>query len=285
MWTEHRFVAFDGTPIFYRRARCSGDRRGIVLVVHGMGEHSGRYEHVARYFSERGWESVLPDLRGFGKSGGPRAFAGCFSDFHRDLGALHRYTAGANKGIPIFFLGHSFGGLVASSYLAFCGHPGAAGLVLSSPIFGLAFRVPKWKHGLAFLASYLLPRCSQKSPVEPAMLTHDPAAISRYNEDLLVCHRVSSRLYAELVRMMGRKEEIARRLDCPVLVLQAGEDKVVSKDEAVSFYERLASSNKELKVYPSYYHEILNEAGKEKVLSDAAHWMEDRLKASLESRG
>lgn len=143
--TEHRFISFDKTPLYYRRYSTGTPARGVVIVVHGIGEHGGRYEALASYLSGLGIESFLPDLRGFGKSGSRRACIRRFSDFHRDLFALHALIK-RTSGLPVFMLGHSLGGLVVSSYAAFSEHPALEGVILSSPSFGLSLRVPAWRH-------------------------------------------------------------------------------------------------------------------------------------------
>src|SRR3989338_6676335 len=133
MWSEHRFITFDETPVFYRRFTPGAGSKAILFIVHGMGEHGGRYRRLAEYLAGLGIASVIPDLRGFGQSGGGRGYVRRVSDYHRGLSAPPSVVSRKEKDKPVFFLGHSFGGLVASSYLAF--HPAqTAGLALSSPL-------------------------------------------------------------------------------------------------------------------------------------------------------
>ena len=273
MWFEHRFVSFDETPIFYRHCRTKEPARAAVIIVHGMGEHGGRYTRLAGYLAGLGVESVIPDLRGFGQSGGRRACVKQFSDFHRDLDNLVLFISRTHRGTPLFLLGHSFGGLIASSYLAFCNPPKIGGLVLSSPIFGIALPIPLWRRMVAAAFSYLFPDFSQPSGVKPALLTHDVALIREYENDALIYHRVSARLYCELLAMIRRRASIAQRISSPVLLLQAGEDFVVSKEEALGFYDLLRADDKELEVYGGWYHELLNEVDREKVFSRIGLWI------------
>ena len=273
MWTEHRLISFDKTPIFYRRLEPSGPPRAVLILVHGMGEHGGRYRHAAEYFAEAGVECFIPDLRGFGKSGGKRACVNTFLDFHRDLGALHAFVDRSRKESPIFLMGHSFGGLIASSYLAFAGPPTVSGLILSSPIFGIAIPVPPWRHILGILTSYLWPDYTQSNRVKPEMLTHDKKIFERYQEDSLIDQRISAGLYRELVTMIAKKEAIARQITCPVLIQQAGQDFVVSSEAVRDFYRLLKTPDKEIDIYDDFYHEILNEIGRDKVLSRIIRWL------------
>ena len=271
-WSEHRFISFDETPIFYRRLK-TAEARSVLILVHGMGEHGGRYQAFAEYLAAAGVESVIPDLRGFGKSGGKRACVRCFSDFHEDLAALHGLIASEKRNLPLFLLGHSFGGLLTASYLAYRSRHRADGLVLSSPIFGIAVPVPAWRHLLGLATAWVLPDLTQPTGIPTEALTHDKGILEEYERDPLVYRRLSSRLYRELVGMMGRGGDIARRLSLPVLVLQAGQDRVVSRQAAVDFYTALRSGDKELEVYEDWYHEVINEVGRDKAFSRAALWI------------
>ncbi len=278
MMSEHRLISFDETPIFYRRFKPTATpAKGIVVIQHGMGEHGGRYGHVAAYLANLGLETISMDLRGFGLSGGRRCYARHFMNYCGDLGALHAFISRTNEGTPIFLLGHSFGGLVASAYLALQKHPKINGLILSSPIFGIALTVPGWRHTLGIIGALIFPTFTQSNSIKPPMLTHDTQVLSEYKKDPLIYHYVTARLYKELIFAMGLKKSIAQRIVEPVLVMQAGEDTVVSRQETVNFYELLNTADKELEVYEGFYHEILHEVEREKVLSRMGDWIEKRL--------
>ena len=274
MITSHQLISFDETPIFYRRVKSDFERpKAITIIIHGLGEHGGRYQAFAEYLLGLGIESVLPDLRGFGKSGGRRACVSRFSDFHRDLEALHKFIVRNNKGIPLFLIGHSFGGLLASSYLAFSCRSKIQGLVLSSPLFGIAVPVPFWKKVAVLGLSTLWPDYSEPTHVNHALLTHDETLLKLYASDDLIYHKVSARLYYELRVMLQKKDQIAKGLTLPVLLLQAGDDFIVSKDQAIQFYNQLRMADKELEVYKDFYHEILNETRRDIVTSRIGFWL------------
>lgn len=274
--TERRLVAYDGTPLFYRTL-FPDDCRALLVVLHGMGEHGGRYARFAEWMGSRGIGTAVPDLRGFGKSGGKRAFVRSFSDFHCDVAAIHRHLERTGPRVPIFFLGHSFGGLIASSYLANASPPSVKGLVLTSPIFGIALRIPAWKHFFGLLAALLVPGHTEDNRVVPATLTHDPEILGEYAKDGLIYHGITAGLYRELVGMIARRDRIAESLRIPALILQAGEDKIVSRQDTVKFFERLASPDKEMVVYSGWYHEILNETGREEVFAKILTWLETHI--------
>ncbi len=277
LWSEHSFIAFDETPIFYRLLKPSDVPKAIVIILHGMGEHGGRYVPFAEYLAGLGFQSYVPDLRGFGRGGGRRACVKQFSDFQNDLHALHSWVARTHREIPVFVLGHSFGGLVASSTLSAYKDPKASGLVLTSPIFGIGIPVPRWRHWLGLVAAYLFPNYAQPNRVNPRVLTHDEEILRVYGDDPLIFHRISARLYRELCRAMNDKNRIAQNLKIPTLVLQAGCDFIVSKEETLKFYDKLTAPDKELEVYQDYYHEILNEVHRDVVYSRIGLWISKHL--------
>lgn len=273
---EHRLLSFDATPLFYRIVRSEGPLRGRVLIVHGMGEHGGRYLEVAAHLAAQGFESVIPDLRGFGKSGGPRAYVDRFSDFHSDLEALRSFIQRSRAETPIFYLGHSLGGLLVSSYISMR-RIESKGLILSSPLFGIAARVPSWKKALGLAAAEFAPHFSQSTGVRPELLTHDPRVVSLYRQDPLIYQRLSARLYRELSKLMAQAPSIARTLGCPTLVLQAAEDHIVDKEKTIFFYKALVCQDKILHVYPKLYHEILNETERQSVYLTISEWLQSKF--------
>lgn len=276
--TTHQFISFDETPIFYRRVKVDFEKpKAIAMIIHGLGEHGGRYQAFAEYLSGLGIESVLPDLRGFGKSGGKRGCVSKFSDFHRDLEGLHQFIVRNNKETALFLIGHSFGGLLASSYLAFSCPSKMRGLVLSSPLFGIAVPIPFWKKCAVLGLSTLCPDYSEPTHVNPALLTHDQILLKLYASDDLIYQKVSARLYHELRAMIQKKDQIAKNLTLPVLLLQAGDDFIVSKDQSIQFYNQLRAADKDLEIYEDFYHEILNETRRDIVYARIGHWLLKQL--------
>ena len=272
-WTEHRFIGFDETPLFYRRLRVESRPKAVLLMVHGMGEHGGRYKDFAGTLGAEGIESVMPDLRGFGKSGGKRGCIRQFSDYHKDLEALHGYLVRENKPYPIFILGHSFGGLIVSSYLAQSDCLKPQGFILSSPAFGIAVPIPAWRNAIGMCFSALSPDLTQDNQVNPVFLTHDSIEVEKYKTDGLVHHKISARLYSQTKKLLGRHLEIAKKIVAPALVLQAGDDRVVLKDETIRFFEALGGADKEIEIYAGFYHEILKEKEKRRVYIRIVEWI------------
>ncbi len=279
---ESSFVSFDKTPIHYdlydgfRNGGTPGPSGGIranLLVVHGSGEHAGRYAGFGGYLAQRGIRVYVVDLRGYGRSGGRRAYARRMSDFGRDLDALLALMEKRHDG-GLFLLGHSLGGLIASYNLAYTVLRPLRGLILSSPCFALERKVPWHIHALAVLSSKLWPTRLYPTDPRPEILTHDPEVVNHFWEDTALTHKMSAGLYVLMRRTFARSLEIARRITCPVLVLQAGDDRVVKVEATRAFYEQLKSQDKTLKVYEGFFHEILQERDRVKVYEDILRWLE-----------
>lgn len=273
MWAERRFVAFDKTPLFYRYTPPPENGRGVLIAVHGLGEHGGRYRAFGEYLHGLGYGVILPDLRGFGLSGGPRASLRHFSDHHRDLDALCRWSEREHRDSKLYLLGHSLGGLIVASYAAQAKPPKLSGLVFSSPAFGTAAPVPPWKHALAAAASAIFPDHLEPSGIDTSRLTHDRAVMDVYRKDPLIFHRISARLYTEFCRLCAERRTIAARIRVPTLLLQAGEDAIVSKDLSLKFYDELGAADKTLEVLDGFYHEVLNETRRAEIFSSIGLWL------------
>ena len=249
--------------------------QGTIVLVHGGGEHSGRYEETARRLNQEGFSVVAPDLRGHGRSPGQRGHILHFDEYLEDVAACLGTVGQPGGSLPIL-LGHSLGGLVCTYYAI--AHPETIRcLVLSSPLWGLNVPVPAWKHHLARVLSALWPAFSMARPTHSAeVLSHDPQVGRRYEDDPLVHIDVSCRFYTEMRRCLEQLPQVLPKLTVPVLVLQAGDDRVASTDATRRLFPLVGSAQKRLIVYEGYYHEILNEVGKERVIQDLMTWLRSR---------
>ncbi|MBI4003548.1 MAG: lysophospholipase [Candidatus Omnitrophica bacterium] len=243
-----------------------------IIIVHGGGEHAGRYEETARRLNREGFSVVAPDLRGHGRSPGQRGHILRFEEYLEDVSAcLQRDVPPAQR--PPILLGHSLGGLVCTYYAM--AHPSTIRcLVLSSPLWGLNVPVPAWKHQLACVLSTGWPSFSMRRPVNAGeVLSHDPQVKARYLNDPLVHFKVSCRFYTEMRTRLEQLPQGLPRLTVPVLVLQAGDDRVASAEATRRLFPFVGSAQKRLIVYDGFYHEILNEVDKARVLQDLVAWL------------
>ncbi len=272
-FSEHRFIAYDKNVIFYRKVASQGQPKAILFLIHGLGEHGGRYLPSACFFSSLGIECWIPDLRGFGESGGKRGYTDGLWEYKADFKVLYGLAERAHAGVPIFLMGHSFGGLLTVLFLKQCRPVHLKGLILSSPLLGVALPIPIWQSLLAKTASLLLPTLTQNSGVKTEFLTHDPDMRLLREQDPLIHSKISARLYTEFLQGITEAFKTAPQIQTPMLILQAGDDRIVSKPKTQLFYQRLSSADKELHFYDGWYHELLNEVQRQAVFEKISGWL------------
>ena len=273
MWSEHRFISFDKTPIFFRRLSVKNPSKGLVVIVHGMGEHSGRYREFAEFLGENGYCCYLPDLRGFGQSGGKRGCVKRFTDYFFDLDGVRRLMHTWESHNRAFYFGHSYGGLITTHYLLERPALQARGLILSSPNFGISVEVPFWRTALARVAAYLAPDMTQSNRVDRTKLTHDVEHLRKHAADRLIHDRISAGLYVQLLAGIEAVDKAAPQIKVPALVLQAGEDYIVDTRATQRVFNALGSPDKKFKEFEGMYHEILNETSRQAVYQLITAWL------------
>ncbi|MCE2910145.1 MAG: lysophospholipase [Burkholderiaceae bacterium] len=253
--------------------------RGLVVVVHGLGEHAARYDHVARALNAAGWSVLAHDQRGHGRSGGPRGTLPRGDGLLEDLAhVLDR--APATSG-PRVLLGHSMGGAVAARFVAEALAPRPAawsrpvqGLALSSP--ALAARLSAWQRWQLAIGERLLPNVAQRNGIDPRGLSHDEAVVAAYVADPLVHDRISARLARFILDAGEHVRAAAPRWALPTLLMWGGADRVV--DPAGSRALAAAAPPDVLTAwqFEAMRHEIFNETEREGVLMRLVQWL-DRL--------
>ena len=245
-----------------------------VVLVHGTGEHHGRYAHVARYLNERGWDVYTGDLPGYGQSPGKRGHIDSFSQY---IETVHQWTKEAveqSDGRPVYLMGHSLGGLIVTRYVQTQATASKlSGIILTSPCLELVLKVPEWKKRLAKVLDRIWPSLALSNGISPDMVSRDAEVQDLYKRDPLNCHKVSVRWFEELHRAMGQAWEEANKLDLPILILQAGDDLLVDARAVERFADRI-QAEKEFHLFPHLRHEVLNEPEKEQVLERIVQWME-----------
>jgi alpha-beta hydrolase superfamily lysophospholipase len=271
-YQEYFFDAGDGLRLFFRRWFVP-EPKGLVAVVHGFAEHSGRYGHVADFLCEQGWSVATFDCRGHGQSGGRRAHVDHFQDYLDDTTAFLEEIrkAGYDK-MPIM-LGHSQGGLIAARYVQML-PDSVAGLVLSSPYLALVMKVPAVKAVAGKVVSKILPTLAMKTGLDPSILSHDQSVVEKYAADPLVSNIATARWFTEITEAQATAVQQAGGIKCPMLMLLAGDDRLVSAPVSKNLFTGAASADKTLHEYEGYYHEVLNEVGRDKVLADLNTWLE-----------
>jgi alpha-beta hydrolase superfamily lysophospholipase len=262
----------------YRQAWVPDDEiRGVVVLAHGLSEHSGRYQHVAaRLVGERFAVEAL-DHRGHGRSEGSLAFVEV-EDVVADLDRLVNAAATTYQGLPLFLLGHSMGGLIAAEY-AIRHQRKLTGLILSASLAALEAASPMTRL-TARLISAVAPRLGLVE-VDSALVSRDPEVVRAYDADPLVYRRrLPARTVSELASAIGSLPERARVITVPVLIMYGSGDHLVPPAGSVMLDSVISSQDKTLKVYDGLYHEILNEPEQEEVLDDLINWLLAHVEAA-----
>jgi alpha-beta hydrolase superfamily lysophospholipase len=277
---EHNTGFFTGVrnKQIFHQAWLPDDRpKGVIFLVHGLGEHSGRYMTVVNRVVPLGWAVYALDHIGHGRSEGMREYVKSFSDL---TGNLHRFLDMVEawmSGVPVFLLGHSMGGLVSTAFLLER-QKDFIGAVLSAPLIKPPGKVSPFLIRAGKIMSLLLP-FARVTEHEIEGISRDREVIEAYKNDPLVYKgKLTARLGAELVDRMDRVLENADKITLPLLILQGSADRVVDKEGASLLFEAAGTEDKTLKIYDGYYHELFNDLDFERVLDDLSAWLEARLK-------
>ena len=255
------------------------DPRGVIVVAHGFGEHGFSYDHVAKAIGPAAGVDVLaPDLRGHGRSPGPRGVVKRYEDLTSDLLAALDWAGCERPGLPRYVLGHSNGGQVAlRAALDPAGRSAIAGLILSNPSIKLATRVPGYKLRLGRFLLRHAPRVTLRAPLHIENLTRDPLFQKERMGDPLCHSRMSAPLFFGMLEGGELITTRAAEITAPVLMVLGGADRVVDPAGSRLAFDRLGSPDKTLKVYPVMVHEPFNDLGREQVFADIAAWLDARL--------
>lgn len=272
-YVEETVTASDGLRLFVRR-RDVANARGEVALVHGFGEHSGRYDRLGVHLNAHGYSVTGYDHRGHGLSDGLPGHVESFGEYEDDLDRIIAAIR-TRSDHPIFLIGHSMGGLVVLRYLAT--RSGTfSGAVISAPLIGLAAPVPAHKLVIGRVAARLAPHLRLNNEINPAVLSRDPEVGKAYATDPLVNRKVSAKWYAEATRAMLEVHEWASRITLPLIIMHGTEDRLASVDATKRLFERIGVSDKELVIYPGFYHELFNEPEKQQIFDRVTVWMDKR---------
>ena len=275
--TERGPLAELGKPTLYYRWAPAEPSKATVLVLHGLSEHSGRYEHVLSHLAGEGYSALAIDYRGWGLAEGKRGCLRSFDEYVTDALRglrLARHKMG-DEG-PLFLLGHSQGGLLAARTAMEEGTR-LAGLALSAPALGIGTEVPFYKRAVAALASRFMPDLSLPSDIPNDWLTSDPEMLAWAAADPLMGGEVTARWFTETRRTQALVLSSAASITIPTLFLIAGDERLVSTDANRAFMERLGGLEPTWIEYPGLRHEVFNEVERVRVLDDLVAWFGDRL--------
>jgi lysophospholipase len=259
--------------------RCSwlpeADPAAAIAVVHGYGEHGGRYRYLIDAMVPLGYAVHVFDLRGHGRSPGVRGYIERFAKYVDDTGSFVAAVAAEEPGVPLYLLGHSLGGLIATTF-AEVRPQGLAGMILSSPFLRLKLPVSGARRAAAKVLSTVAPARDIGNSIPAEELSHEPAVVAAYASDPLNHHVATARWAAEVLAAQRAALSAAGRLRLPLLVMYAGADTIADPAASRELFAAAASEDKTLRCYEGYYHEIFNEVGRAAVFADFAAWLAAR---------
>ncbi|HXM57428.1 MAG TPA: lysophospholipase [Candidatus Dormibacteraeota bacterium] len=260
----------DGTRLAWRAWPVAAPR-AVLGVVHGLGEHAGRYARLAEAMASHGYTCYALDLRGMGGSDGRRGHVDRWGQWVEDVAAFHDMVTERSGDVEVVPLGHSFGGVVVASAVL-DGAVRPRRFVLSNPAFRPAVVVPRWKLLLGRATSGLVPTLTLSNEVDAALLSRDPAVAAEYTADPLVHDRISSRLFTEWVAASERALARAGDLAIPCRLIVSEDDRIIDREGSLEFARR-AGAQAKVVTYPGRYHEPFNDLDAGEVFADLAAWL------------
>jgi acylglycerol lipase len=277
---EAPLVAYDGVRLFRQWWVPEGAASRVVVLLHGAGEHGGRYPDLVGALTDHGAAVCAPDLRGHGRSEGDRGHVDRFSDYLRDLELVLETVASPTgplgqrvRGLPVHLLGYSLGGLIAAT-VALRRQSSLASLIGVAPALGRGARMSRPQLAAARAFGLLAPRLPLVR-LDPAEMMRDPAAVRAYRADPLIYHgRFDARLLAEFAHAIARLQHQVDQLRLPLLVLHGRDDLTASPHASQLLVDRAGSADKRLLLYDGVRHSLLHEAGRDRAHADITAWLD-----------
>ena len=273
--TEFKFKTFDDLQLFGQSWQLEDQNRAVVCLVHGLGEHSGRYAHVANRLTKAGYIIFAFDLRGHGRSEGQLGHSPSYEALLNDVNFFLNEVDKNFPEPPLFLYGHSLGGnLVLNYVLRRQSH--LKGVIATAPWLRLAFEPPAFKIALGKITNYIWPSFSQKNGLETKALSHDLEVVHSYENDPLVHDRISARMFISTYQAGQWALEHASEFSLPLLLMHGGADKIISVEAGREFASKI-TENCTLKIWDGLYHEIHNEPEKEEVFKFLIDWLDKEV--------
>ena len=271
---ESSFEGVGGLKIATRSWPAEGSPRAVMILIHGFNAHSGYMTWPGEQLAANGFASYALDLRGRGNSEGERFYVEEFSDYLTDVNSLVDIARGENPGLPVYVLGHSAGGVIATSYV-FEHQDEISGLVCESFAFdvGLPHLVQLALQGVGYLAPHV-----HVFSLNNADFSRDAAHVERMNTDPLIAKESQpAETASEMLKAAERLKENMPNFNVPVFIIHGTEDKATRPAGSQYFYDHAGSSDKTLKLYEGHFHDLLADVDKEIVMEDILAWLDERI--------
>lgn len=265
------FFESDDLKIFQREWLVDNPKASVV-VVHGLGEHCGRYEHVAVALNEAGYSVFGLDHRGHGQSEGKKGHINSFVEYQKDVKHLVNLAKVKYPEKDVHLLGHSMGAFISTGYAL--RNNDIKSIVITAPPYGVPGRAANLQLKIGAFAGKLLPNIGLSNQINPSDVCKNPEVVQKYMEDNLVHGLITLGWGTAFVAEQKYIQYNLSKLEMPYLLMVADEDKLTDAEVAKTWFETVGSIKKELVVYPNAYHEILNEVEEGKdALSRIVSWL------------
>jgi len=274
-----RITTSDGVDLFWQ-SWCPEKPVGVIVLIHGLADHSGRYTSTAEHLTQHDWAIYACDLRGHGLSSDGhkrgRVHVNSFDDYDKDVDAILGLARERCPNLPCVILGHSMGGLISLRY-AIRQPDLLDGAVISSPALGSHpdAQPPGFLRFAVRILSLLAPRVLFPSDLDTNAVSRDPEVVRAYIGDALVSEKVSARWYTSITRAMADIQDKATELRIPTLLMQSGADTLVDPVTTQRWAARVPSGNIEFVEWGGLYHEMFNEPEKDKVRARVVDWLQN----------
>lgn len=275
--SEYYWTSKDNVKIFGQEWKPDGKVKAGIAMVHGLGEHCGRYTHVAEAFTNAGYSLTAFDLRGHGKSDGVRGHAASYDVIMADITQNIKLSKEHFPGVPTFLYGHSLGGNL-SLYYCLTQKPQINGAIVTSPGLGTASPVNPVTLALGKIMYHLLPATQLDNGLDRSGLSRDPEVEKKYSLDPLVHPKISARLALDLFANGAFIVEHAAEFPVPLLLMQGTADRLVNPRLTKTFANAAPLSKITYKEWEGFYHELHNEPEKAQVLKTMTDWLAQELK-------
>jgi len=272
---EFEWQTEDGLRLYAQDWQPDTEPKAAVCLVHGLGEHSGRYAHLAASLNQAGYALLAFDLRGHGKSEGQRGHTPSYEAFLNDISHLLEEAAKRYPDRPRFLYGHSLGGNLVINY-ALRRRPQLTGVIATGPLLRPGFEPPAWKLTLGKIMYSLWPTMSMSNEIDCQGLSRDPEVVRAYNDDPLVHDRLSARSGMDMLQSGLWALERAAEFPLPLLLMHGSADRITSPQGSREFAAQ-AGDGCTLRIWDGFYHEIHNEPEQGQVFAYLLEWLNTNL--------
>ena len=270
--TEGKFTGRNNFNLYWQARIPDGVPVAVLVVVHGIAEHSGRYSNLVNYFVPKGYAIYSFDLRGHGKSEGIRSYVERFSYYLDDLKIFCNIVREENKKAKIFLVGHSMGSTIAIAY-AIEHQSELNGLIVSGTTLKAGASINRVTILMAKILSILAPKMGV-SALDANLISRDKAVVDAYVHDPLnYTGKLRARWGTELLKTMVRLQSKISELSLPILIMQGSADRISDPSSSKMLFAGVKSKDKTLKLYEGFYHEIFNDPERQQVFLDMEAWL------------